>query len=946
MSDTPPIRPGAGSPDTVTRRGFLKVLGAGAALAGLGACTEPPLEKILPYADQPPEVTPGIPRYYATSMVMDGYATGLLVASREGRPVKVEGNPEHPASLGAAGVFEQAAPLQLYDPDRGRGILHRGQPGSWHEVATLLSAAGNGEGLAILMEPTSSPLHLSLLDRVRARYPAARIFFQTAPAGDSALDGARMVYGRPLQTRYDLSRARVVISLDSDFLGEPPYQLRYARDFASRRRVTAPGDEMNRLYVAEAVPSVTGVAADHRLRVRAGEVRGVAAALLSAVRDGTPAEGWIGAAASDLARYPGEGVVIAGSRQPAEVHALAHLINAAAGNLGRTALLAEPVLAGAGAAGSGMNALVEGARGGAVQTLVILEGNPVYAAPADLDLAAMLRGIPHSVYLGLYANETAAACEWYLPALHFLEGWGDARAFDGTLSLVQPLIRPLYPECRSPGEILALLAGAGSTSQHDLLRESWRARAAGDFETFWEGALRRGFLPGTAAPQVTATPDAAPAPRLMAGASAAGREGVEVVFPLDPSVHDGRFANLGWLQELPDPLTKLTWDNAALLSPATAGGLGVDTGDLVEVRLPGRVLRAPALVMPGQADGCVAVRLGYGRAGSESVARGVGANANRLRTTPAPYFEEGARVVRVMGADGEPVRHALAITQEHWSLEGRKIALHATRDEYRRDPDFAHPEKGRSLSLYHPFEYRGEQWAMSIDLGLCTGCSACVVACQSENNIPVVGKEGVLRSREMHWLRIDRYLSDDGPDARVLMQPMLCQHCEKAPCEYVCPVNATTHSPDGLNEMTYNRCVGTRFCSNNCPYKVRRFNWFDYTSDLPESERMLMNPDVTVRGRGVMEKCTYCVQRIRRHQIAEQTGRRDTTVVRLQTACQQSCPTRAIEFGSLDEPDSRMVRMRNEPRSYSALHELGTEPRTKYLARITNPAPELREPLG
>jgi len=952
---TPPERDGT-APAGVSRRVFLKVLGAGVALGGTGACTRPPREKILPYADRPPEVTPGIPVYYATSMVLGGYATGLLVESHTGRPTKVEGNPGHPASLGAAGVYEQASPLQLYDPERGKGILYRGQPATWDSLQAALGLAppyrtrwgGRGEGLAFLLEPTASPQLLALLARVRDRLPAARVFFHGPARDDSAPQGAVLAFGRPLHPRYDLSRAAVVVSLDADFLGgEMPYGLRYARDFAERRRIAGPDGAMNRLYVAECVPSPTGALADHRLRLRAGEVRQAASALLAALAAGgevrvpglaAPPEvrAWAGAAARDLALHRGAGVVIAGGRQPPEVHALAHLLNEATGNAGRTAWLTEPVLAGAGPGDPGPTELADAIRGGAVRTLVVLEGNPAYAAPADLDLARLLRRVPQTVYLGLYADETAAACEWYVPAQHYLESWDDARACDGTLSLVQPLIRPLYPDTRTPADLLAPFAGLGGSTQHDRLRDEWRTRGGGDFEGFWDGALGRGFVPGTEAPPVAAAPRWDPALLALWGRE---RPGIELVFPLDPSVYDGRFANLGWLQELPDPLSKLTWDNAALLSPRTARRLGVETGDVVELRLEDRSLRAPALVLPGQADDSVALNRGYGREGTESLARGVGANANLLRNAAAPCFAGGASLERVLDGKGKPVRHALAVTQAHGTQEGRPVALHATLEEYRRDPEFARRERGRALSLYRPFDYRGEQWAMSIDLSLCTGCSACVVACQAENNVPVVGKEEVRRGREMHWLRIDRYFSDDAEDPGVVMQPMLCQHCEKAPCEYVCPVNATTHSPDGLNEMTYNRCVGTRFCSNNCPYKVRRFNWFAYNAEKPETERMLMNPDVTVRARGVMEKCTYCVQRIRRHQIDEQTGRADPVAHPLQTACQQTCPTRAIVFGSLGDSASEVARMRREPRAYAALHELGTEPRTRYLAKITNPVP-------
>jgi MoCo/4Fe-4S cofactor protein with predicted Tat translocation signal len=957
-------------PDGISRRGFVQLLGASATLAGLTAC-ERPVEKILPYTDQPPEVTPGVPQYYATSMVVGGYATGLLVESHAGRPVKVEGNPEHPASLGAAGVYEQASALQLYDPERAREIRHGGEPASWNAFVEAFGppATGMGEGLRFLLEPTGSPLLLHQLARIRELYPAARVHFHAPLSAEASWAGSRLAFGRPLQPHYELASARVILSLDADLLAGMPFHLHHARAWAEQRRIPHPTSGMNRLYVAEGMLSVTGGAADNRLRVRPSEVRDVAAGVLAEVvlEHGLPAglppealdrlerfrrdperHAWIREAARDLVRHRESGVVVAGERQTPEVHALAHLLNAALGNLGRTVHLTEPVLGGAGEPEGGLEALVGAMRAGEVETLVILEANPAYTAPADLEFARLLPTVPNTVCLDLYATETARLCGWFLPALHYLESWGDARAYDGTVSLVQPLVRPLYEQNRTAAQVLAAFLGEAAKTPHQLLREYWRGRLAGDFESRWEEALRAGFLPGTEAPRVEAAPRWGMLPALLRTPPVAPAAGLEAVFLQDPSVYDGRFANNAWLQELPDPVTKLTWDNAAIVSPRTAVALGVEQGEVLEVRHAGRALRIPAFVLPGVADGLLAMHLGYGYDWGDALATDVGSNAYLLRTSETPYFARDIRAARVLNSFGLPAQHPLATTQSHWSMEGRPIVLHASLAEYRNDPHFVRQHTGRSLSLYNPFPDEGVQWGMSIDLTLCTGCSACVVACQAENNVPVVGREGVLKSREMHWLRIDRYFSGTPEDPVVLTQPMLCQHCEKAPCEYVCPVNATVHSPDGLNEMIYNRCVGTRFCSNNCPYKVRRFNWFDYNQEKWGSTvAMLMNPDVTVRERGVMEKCTFCVQRIRRAQIDAEIEGEDIRHRGLQTACQQACPTRAIVFGPLTDPDSPVAQARKDPRSYAVLHDLGTDPRVKYLARINNPNPALvPEALG
>ena len=980
----------------VGRRDFLKMVGAGVALAGVTGCVTEPRRSILPYTMRPPEVTPGNPLYYATTMPLDGYGIGLLVASREGRPTKVEGNPDHPASLGAAGVYEQASILQLYDPNRARQLTYQGGVRSVRDFVrafgpqstSAFGTPGNGEGLHLLLEPTSSPLTASLIARVREAYPAAGFTFYSPLSSSSELDAARNVFGRPLQPVYDLRAADIIVALDADLLDEGPFSLRYAREFADRRRLEEPSAGMNRLYVAEAGFTSTGVLADHRLRVRSTEVAEVAAALLELVRGGSvgategaaPMGGavvgegrgaqwrgneWVRAAARDLAAHAGRSLIMAGARQPPRVHELAIALNAILGNIGRTIRYIDPVLVDVGLPTHSPVPLVEALRAGAVRTLVIVGGNPVYDMPADFEFGELLRRVPERVYCGLYRNETAALCDWVVPALHYLESWGDVRAWDGTASLIQPLIYPLYGGI-TIDDLLKVFLLEAATDAHQLLWESWRERTGGgdDFDEFWKDALRRGVIPGTTSPEVAVTGEGAVVRvQSMGGAGGeprAGSVGVDRVpesgdqqggggesaklprgglvlsFRRDPKVYDGRFANNGWLQELPDPVTKQCWGNAALLSPRTAARLGVEDGDLVELRYRGGKLRLPALHLPGHADDEVTVSLGYGRGGAEEVARGVGANAYLLRRADAPWFGGGLEVARVGEARGE---ERVVRTQERWTQEGRPIALVATLAGYRANPDFTHEHRGSQPSLFERWNYSGEQWGMTIDLSVCTGCSACVVACQAENNIPVVGREGVARGREMHWLRIDRYVTGDVEEPRIVMQPMLCQHCEKAPCEYVCPVNATVHSSDGLNEMIYNRCVGTRFCSNNCPYKVRRFNWFDYAVLRSPEEDLQLNPDVTVRARGVMEKCTYCVQRIRRAGIRARVEGRELGGDEVVTACQQACPTRAIVFGSLGDPESEVSRSRRQPRLYSVLHELGTEPRTMYLAKIVNEAP-------
>ena len=953
------------SPGELTRREFVTLLGASVALAGLGACVREPAEKILPYVSGAPEAVPGAALHFATSMVLDGYATGLLVTSHEGRPTKIEGNPDHPASLGAAGIFEQGSVLQLYDPHRARYVQAGRRRSSWAALVAAFSPAGlknrvgaRGAGLRLLLEPTSSPLTIAMLARVQAMYPDSRTYFYSPLSNAGAMRSAQSVLGGALIPQHDFRTADVVVSLGSDFCASGPFSLRYARHFGARRRVLSPA---SRLYVAECAPTPTGHLADHRVSASPTALGNIAAALLATIAGNahvgsrvpagtvrasaasiplTPtARDWVNSAASDLTAHAGRAIVIAGETQSAEVRAVAHALNAALGNSGSTTSLvsytASPI-AGAGETGHDLATFASDLTGGGVDTLLVLEGNPVYTAPVDLNLAHAVGSVRNSLYLGMYDDETARATTWLAPAAHYLESWGDARAYDGTLSMIQPLIAPLY-DGHTAAEVLAMIAGGASQSGHDMLRANSSASRAGGgaFESWWNDSIARGTVAGSTSPVVAASIrwDAVATAHAQLAAPVA-RDQLEIRFVGSPAVHDGRFSDNGWLQELPDAVTKLTWDNALMVGPAYAGRAKLATGDEVQVDLRGRALKVPAVIVPGHPNEAVTLAMGYGRSGAEAVARGVGVNANTIRTWGEPYNDVGVTIKPTGG------HRTLAITQEHWSLEGRgdSIIGVAVADSVAQQiaPPTTPPKKRRPLTLYEPAEpspdgFGADQWAMVIDLNTCTGCGACVVACQAENNIPVVGRDSVLKSREMQWMRIDRYIQGTPDEPVVTLQPMLCQQCEKAPCEYVCPVDATVHSDDGLNEMVYNRCVGTRFCSNNCPYKVRRFNWFDFNGEITETERMVKNPEVTVRARGVMEKCTFCVQRIRHAQIDAELENKPTGPV--VTACQQTCPTGAIIFGSLTNPTSEVVKQREDPRCFSALDELGTVPRVRYLAR-------------
>ncbi len=939
--------------EAMSRRNFLKLMGASLALAGLTGCAGQPEEIILPYVEAPENLVPGKPLFFATAMQVGGLATGLLVENHMGRPTKVEGNPSHPASLGATDPFAQASILSLYDPDRAKVAMRLAtRISSWQAFGQAFAAeleqfqANGGTGLRILTETITSSTLASQMAAVLEMYPNARWHQYEPVSRDTARQGALLAFGEDVQAQYNIEEARVILAIDDDFLASGPGYLRYARRFVERRREGLAAAELNRLYVVETMPTPTGTMADHRLALRAGQMESFARALarelgLEVEAGGeVPAE-WVAAVARDLQNNRGASLVTAGAYQPPAVHALVHAMNETLGNVGNTVIYTDPVATEPVDQTGSLVELAADMQAGDVQTLVILGVNPVYSAPADLNFAEALLNVPNRIYWGMYEDETSWLSTWFIPAAHYLEAWSDARAFDGTVSIVQPLTRPLYPGCVTAHEVLDLMTGQGGRTPYEIVREYWQNQnLGGDFEEVWQTALHEGLISDTSLParQVSLQSDFAANLPPAAGAEA----GLELVFRPDPSVWDGRFANNGWLQELPKPLLKLTWDNAALMSLATAERLGLTNFDVVELIYRERSINAPVLIVPGHANDSVTVYLGYGRQRVGSVGEGLGFSAYALRTSDAAWFGNGLEV----RPTGE--RYPLALTQDHHTMEGRNLVRAAPLAQFQEDPEFAQhmshePAEGHP-SLYPEYTYDSYAWGMVVDLGSCTGCNACVVACQAENNIPIVGKEGVLRAREMHWLRIDTYYAgEDVDNPQVYNQPMMCQHCEKAPCEVVCPVAATVHSAEGLNEMVYNRCVGTRYCSNNCPYKVRRFNFFQYNDpDIPVLQ-LMHNPDVTVRPRGVMEKCTYCVQRINAARIEakkENRAIRDGEVV---TACQAACPTQAIIFGDINDPESQVSRFKSNPLNYGVLTELNTQPRTSYLAIVKNPNPEINE---
>ena len=1019
--------------DPVERRTFLKLMGASLALAGLSGCVIQPPEKVIPYVKQPEEEVPGRGLFFATAFTLSGVAAPLLVRSNEGRPTKVEGNPDHPSNPGATAtdIFSQASVLTLYDPDRSQTPLYRGETRAWTtfvgEIRGLIEKesdglkAKRGAGLRILTETVTSPSLGAQLKQLLTDFPEAK-WHQYEPVNrDNARAGAVMAFGQPVNTTYDFSKAERILSLGSDFLSAMPGTLRYARDYAAKRREAGErpdaAEVMSRLYVVESTPTITGANADNRLAVKPADMESVARGAGAATVQATGELGkWMTAVNKDLQSHRGASIVIAGDEQSPAVHALAHAANNALGNVGKTVFYSEPLEVNSVDQTQSLRELVTDIDAGKVDLLIIIGGNPAYNTPVDLRLDLnRLNKVKLRAHLSLYNNETSEICHWHINAAHYLESWGDARAYEGTASIVQPLLEPLY-QGKTAYEVLALFSDNYDRSPYEIVRNYWSGQQASlaskpttpaaspvpagtsggnapaqstatpgngpttstDFESWWRKCLHDGFIANTALTGKTfvAKADLASAasqnPPSQPGA-------LQIVFRPDPSIYDGRFANNGWLQELPKPLTKITWDNVALVSANTAQKLGIarqnyEEGkhgreayvDTVRLSLRDKTIpqNVPVWVMPGQPDDVVTIHLGYGRTRAGIVRNKTtdpdgplphgGFNAYDVRYSFEPWLANGAQISKTAE------RFVIASTQAHFLmrepnfggpdrdiLRASSIEEFAKEREVRRHEAEEQKKELRELSLYPDFDYKnqgnGYAWGMSIDLNSCVGCNACMVACQSENNIPVVGKEQVARSREMHWIRVDAYFKgDENNPEGPLFQPVPCMHCENAPCEPVCPVHATVHSAEGLNDMVYNRCVGTKYCSNNCPYKVRRFNFFLYQDWNTPTYQLMRNPDVSVRSRGVMEKCTYCVQRIQGAKIqSEVEGRkvRDGEVV---TACQSVCPTEAIVFGDINDPNSKVSKLKALERDYGLLADLNTRPRTTYLSVLRNPNPEIK----
>jgi MoCo/4Fe-4S cofactor protein with predicted Tat translocation signal len=960
--------------DAVDRRDFLKLMAASLAFAGLSGCGKAPEEHIIPYVKQPDGLVLGKPQFYATAMPFGADAIGVLVESHEGRPTNIQGNPDHPSSMGAIDSFVQASILNLYDPDRSQVPNYLGDISSvqaFREAAQTTAGAMKtmaGEGFRILTGTITSPLVAGQIQALLKLYPKAK-WHQWEPVGDDgAREGSKMAFGRYMNTVYRPEKAEVILSLDADFMASGPGHIRYMKQFYRRRKLDNDTTEMNRLYVVEPTPSVTGATADHRLPLRSSDVgiftRALAAKVgLGGVAELPPAaQHWMETVRAELQKHRGASLVIPGEQQPAEIHALAHAINAALGNVGNTVYYTEPVEATPVNQLESLRTLCNDIGAGLVDTLLILGGNPVYDAPHDFEFTARLKRVRNAVHLSSHFDETSEYCQWHVAESHYLEAWGDARAFDGTLSIGQPLIAPLYSTL-SAYEVLAAFSDKPGISAYDAIRERLKTtHTDADFDKFWRKALHDGVVANTALNAVSVAPTAT-----LPATNPVSTDTLEFIFRPDPSVYDGRFANNGWLQELPKPVTKLTWDNAALVSPKTAESLGLThtvasrggehgqiLSKVIDITLSGSKVTAAAWILPGQADGVVVLPLGYGRKKAGYTGSNKGFNAYAVRNSGALWAATGGSIKKT--GDEYP----MACTQYHFNMEGRKILASGTLDEYKQNPAFAHEhdeKPPKELTLYKEFSYPGYAWAMAIDLTSCNGCNACVVACQSENNIPVVGKDQVMRGREMHWIRIDRYYTaktetndpstntnDALANPDTFFQPVPCMQCENAPCEQVCPVGATVHSAEGLNDMAYNRCIGTRYCSNNCPYKVRRFNFLRFQDWETPQLKLLRNPEVTVRSRGVMEKCTYCVQRINNVRIdAEKENRpiRDGEIV---TACQSACPSEAIIFGNANDPTTRVAKLKAQQRNYSILGELNARPRTTYLAAVRNANPDLAAP--
>ena len=955
--------------DPVTRRGFMKLMGASMALAGLAGCTRQPDEPIYPYVKAPEDLILGKPNYFATAHPFVTGAVPLLVKSDQYRPIKIDGNPEHPYNRGSSDPFTQATLLELYDPDRSKHVTYRGEDREWAEFAQELrlkvAESKDGTGIYFLSATITSPTLARQWSEVQKAYPKAKLVQYDPAIAGTSLEGG-------ISAKYSLTDADVIVSLDADFLSGAAFPgfHKLVREYAERRKSP---EKLNRLYAIESTPTTTGLKAEHRLGLRASEIPAFTAELAKAVGVSgieVPAYSWsyeqkkfLAALAKDLKAHAGKSVVIPGLYQDTSVTAMAAAINSVLGN--KSATLGIDLLTSSGDSTqiADFKSLVSDLNAGKVDWLVIMNANPIYNAPADLGFANAFENAKVTAHLGSHLDETGQNAQWHIPAAHFLESWSDAHAYDGTASIIQPMIDPLYGG-KSAHHIFQALLDEPGLSPYEAVRATWRPiiEKLGDFETDWRKALHQGWVEKLNALASPENPFTIQAGALKAPAPSP-KDSLEIIFRPDPNIYDGRWSNVGWMQELPKPVTNLSWDNAAIMSGATLTKLGLEEDDIVELTVKGRKVNAPVIVAPGHPDNSVTVHLGYGRQFAGRVGSGAGFNAYLIRTSDAPFYAVGT----IKKLDG---KWGVAVTKSHIqdhrpklfggqgngnnsmeadeAINERGIIRYATLAEYKANPGFAnegdtHTKTDKGLTIFPNWEYKDNAWGMSIDMNSCTGCNACIVSCYAENNIAVVGKQQVRIGRNMQWLRIDTYFEGDLAAPRAHFQPMACQHCENAPCEQVCPVGATVHTPEGLNAMVYNRCVGTRYCSNNCPYKVRRYNFLLYSDFETESLKLLRNPDVTVRSRGVMEKCSYCVQRISAAKIEADKENRTVRDGEIVTACQQACPASAITFGNINDKQSRVAKLQSDERSYQVLADQNTRPRTKYVAAVLNPNSELED---
>ena len=961
----------------LSRRNFLSLIAASVALAGLEGCKKP-VQKIIPYVEAEIGTIPGIPKYYASTIPWKNNALGVVIENHDERPVKVEGNEKHPSTLGKSNAFSQASTIEMYDPDRARGVKYNGKKVDWSEYLKFAKDInkGDGKGLAVLMQESSSPTIKSIQNDFKTKFPSASWVSYESVNNENLYKGIEKAFSKKLQPIYRLENAQIIVSLGSDFLGVDDNNIYNTRKFAQNRDIVDENSTMNRLYVAESSITSTGSSADHRLNIPQHEMESILAELSYELKklglsvDANKVKSsnnlWIKAAAEDLMSNRGDSIILGGSQLSPEFHQLIALLNNQLNapvdyyplNLSQVSSLAD------------FKSLCDDIKNNKIKNLIILGANPVYDSPADFNFGDLLKNVPNSVHLTNILDETSKLCSWNIAMTHYFECWGDAMSYDGFVSIVQPQIMPLF-DSKSAIQVLTPLVYSKELSSYDTVKNVWKSDIvkSGNFEREWEKVLHDGLYKNTIIKKEQVRPSSKTSTTQLNNSIKLDDNKFEIVFNASSSVYDGRFANNGWLQEIPKPVTSLTWDNAALISIKVAKKLNIKNGQMIEIKIDNKSIKLPAWITPGQNQKSISLELGYGREFEGRLGNGVGFNVYPLRMSSNPSYSLNASISVL------DETYPLASTQDHHGLEEDQYAApgfdklsnnevqsripelvkQSTLDYYKDNPDWVQkkveehkPDKKRSWadhSMYNPepeYDYsKGPQWGMSIDLTSCTSCNACSIACQSENNIPVVGKQQVMNGREMHWIRIDNYFAGDPDNPEMSTQSVACVHCELAPCETVCPVAATTHSSDGVNQMTYNRCLGTRYCANNCPYKVRKFNFYNYTRDLPEVVQMAMNPDVSIRFRGVMEKCTYCYQRVSAARISAENENREIQDGDFQVACQQSCPADAIKFGDINDPNSAVSKAKRRNRDYALLAHLGTAPRTTYLAKIRNQNPKL-----